>query len=168
MIKGNLYALKTMQYWKYTTLLLKVQIKFMFAHYHKSNLDYHPLHFIFPFLNGVIPLPFAIGMAVPPSLCAVYSSLQLTHFSLTFKIGRHLIPGLSRTYSQNGPIGEGMWSLTFVPNEGNQIIDSLDLYCTASTVWESVTTSRYKVDFYSNSKLSGERGFHGTFFYHTR
>ena len=140
----------------------------MFGHYHKSNLDYHPLHFIFPSSNGVVFLPFAIGMAAPPSLCAVYSSLELTYFSITFKVGRHAFPALRRAYSKNGPIGEGMWSLTFVPNEGNEVIDSIDLYCTASTVWESVTTSRYKVDFYSNSKLSGERGFHGTFFYHTR
>ena len=55
-------------------------------------------------------------------------------------------------YSTKGPLEGDLWSLTFIPNEANNVIDSLDLYCSAGTVWERVyiTAARYRVNFDSS------------------
>ena len=105
---------------------------------------------MFPHSSKTIRLPFAVGARYPPSLCAVYSPLPLTYFEITFKVGLYVIPGLRRTYSTEGPLEGDLWSLTFIPNERNNVIDSIDLYCSAGTVWESVTAARYRVNFDSS------------------
>ena len=67
--------------------------------------------------------------------------------SIEFRVGDYIINGFNRVYSRQGPIGDSLSILQFVPNRGNNAIDSLDAYCIASTVWESMTTRKYRVNF---------------------
>ena len=67
---------------------------------------------------------------------------------MLFKAGNNYVGGLDSIYSTSGPLGEDLWRVSLVPNEGNNlIIESLDLYCRARTAWETVTSEKYKIDF---------------------
>uniref|UniRef100_A0A1X7TZ74 Ig-like domain-containing protein n=1 Tax=Amphimedon queenslandica TaxID=400682 RepID=A0A1X7TZ74_AMPQE len=79
--------------------------------------------------------------------CAVYSPLPLQSFQITFRTGNFIVGGLQNTYTSSSPI-EDLYRLSMVPNAGNdRVVDSLDFYCTASTLWDTVGIERYRVDF---------------------
>ena len=87
-------------------------------------------------------------MIYPPTLCAVYSPLPLESFKMLFKAGNTYISGLNSFYSTSGPLGDGVWRISIVPNHGNNyIVESFDLYCRARTAWETVRSERYRIDF---------------------
>uniref|UniRef100_A0A1X7U009 Ig-like domain-containing protein n=1 Tax=Amphimedon queenslandica TaxID=400682 RepID=A0A1X7U009_AMPQE len=108
---------------------------------------YEPIWFIFPPLLQTTVLPFSVGIN-PPTLCAVYSPLPLEAFQILFKAGNTCVGNFRSIYSTSGPLGKDLWRINIVPYKGNDVIvKSLDLYCRARTVWETVTSERYKVDF---------------------
>ncbi|XP_019863318.1 PREDICTED: fibroblast growth factor receptor 3-like isoform X1 [Amphimedon queenslandica] len=110
--------------------------------------DYEPIQFVFPPIPEKIVLPFSVGSTSPPTLCAVYSPIPLQSFRIVFRSGEAVVGGLNRIYSKSGPLGEDLWRINLIPNEGsNLILESLDLNCRVETVWETVTSERYKVDF---------------------
>lgn len=107
------------------------------------------MRFIFP-TTGVerFVLPFSVGSTSPPTLCAVYSPIPLQSFRMVFKAGNTFVGGLNSIYSTSGPLGEDLWRINLVPNDGNNLIlESVDLYCRVETAWETLTSERYNVDF---------------------
>ena len=108
---------------------------------------FEPISLLFP-RSGTIVLPFSTDSNfTQPPLCAVYSPLPLQSFQIIFRTGNFILGGLQNTYTSSSPI-EDLYRLSMVPNAGNdQLVVSLDLYCSASTLWDTVTTDRYRVDF---------------------
>lgn len=99
-------------------------------------------------MPGTTVLPFSAGSTSPPTLCAVYSPLPLKSFRIVFKAGNTFVSGLDSIHSRSGPLGEDLWRVYLVPNQGNNVVfESLDLYCRVETAWETITSERYKIHF---------------------